>query len=1175
MSKVVHDLTTLTPEQRIALEQRLQQKRSLRSAQPTIPRRADTSWAVLSFAQQRLWFLAQLEPDSPFYNIPVALQVRGTLHVEAVRQSLEELVRCHEALRTRFVSVDGQPVQQIVEPFAIALPIEDVSDQPYPEREAAAYRAAEAACRQPFDLERVPLLRPLLIRLAPTEHLLVLAMHHIISDGWSTGILIRELTKLYTAFSSGQTAVLPDLRIQYADFAIWQRQWMQEQVLAEHLAYWKHQLRDIPALLELPTDHPRPAVQTFTGRTYVFHVEQTLTQQINLLSQQEGCTLFMTLLATFNVLLHQYSQQTDIVVGTPIANRTLSDIEHVIGFFVNTLMFRNDLAGNPTFRELLQRVREVTLGAYAHQHLPFEKLVEELSPERNLSYTPLFQVMFAVQNAPTSALEASGLEIQPLEMNTGAALFDLMLSITEADGKLVGRLEYSTDLFESTSIVHMADRWVSLLRHIVADPDQRLDAYVVLTAAERALLAAWNKTGSIFEPACVHQLVERAAKRTPEATALIFGDIQLTYRELDRRANQLAHYLQERGVGPDVLVGISMERSLEAVIAVLGVLKAGGAYVPLDLAYPRDRLAFMLEDAQVWVLLTKAANHSSEDRGWWVEDADVRADDPSSFMSDPLYTVVDLVADWPLIAHQPDTAPHSAVMVDHLAYVIYTSGSTGRPKGISMSHRVLGNLLRWHSQHPNLGRAARTLQFSSLSFDVSFQEIFSTWCAGAALVLISEEDRRDAERLWATLHDKAVERLFIPFVALQHLSTVAWQGPLPDLRDIITAGEQLQITPAIRLLFEALPNVALHNHYGPSESHAVTAFTLSGAPAGWPLLPPIGRPIANTDLHILDHQLRPVPIGVPGELYIGGMSLARGYHRRPDLTAERFIPNPFTSQRLADEPQAAALGWPGAGRRPSGARLYKTGDLVRYLPDGNIAFLGRRDDQVKVRGFRIELGEIESALLEHPLVQTAVVVVKAYELNDRRLVAYLVTHPQPAPSAQELRSFLRQKLPDHMVPAAFIVLESLPRTQSGKVDRRALPDPDQQSLALAETFVAPRTPTEETLAAIWGEVLGITRVGVEDNFFKLGGHSLLATQVVARIRTLLQAELPLRSLFEAPTLGDLATAIERCQKQGETNAPAVTKHLRRVDARTLIDQFDQLSSAEVDTLLAQLLTEEG
>jgi amino acid adenylation domain-containing protein len=1065
------------------------------SLQPVFlsPLRAASRNAELpvSFAQQRLWLLNQLEPGSPAYNQLKVLRLEGTPDVEALKKALDGIVARHEVLRTTFTVVDGgTPVQLVGNNWSVDLRLVDLSEYPHVEQEAELQRQIDEIRERPFDLSRDLMLRATLLRLREQEHVLLLSTHHIAFDAWSIGVLFREFGALYEGFCTGKPSTLPELPIQYADYAVWQRQWLQGEILETQLAYWKNQLSDVP-VLELPTDRPRPPVQSYRSAKQYLALSKALSDQLQDLSRKEGVTLFMTLLAAFQTLLHRYTGQDDIAVGSPIAGRTRPEIEPLIGFFVNTLVLRNDLSGNPTFRELLARVRKVAVDAYEHQDIPFEKLVEELNPDRDLYRTPLFQVMFVFQNAPTSAVELPGLAVTLVQANIGTVKFDLILSIIDESGASKACFEYNTDLFEEATIRRMLGHFQTLLEGVVKDADQPIADLPILTEAERhQLLVEWNDTQKDYpKDECIHEFFEAQVERSPGDVAVIFEDKQLTYQELNREANQLASYLKNLGVGYEALVGIYVERSLEMAVAVLAVLKAGGAYVPLDPLYPKERLAFMLEDSQVKVVLTQKSlvdalpTHSGQ--------------------------VVCLDTAWPTIARDKEDHVARAAIAENLAYVIYTSGSTGRPKAVAMPHGALSNLIAWQVHNLRRQETSRTLQFTSLSFDVSFQEIFTTWCSGGTLVIPSESVRQDVNSLLRFIADKKIDRIFLPFVALQQLAEASsGQNELAEsLREIITAGEQLHVTPHIVGLFSQLRDCYVYNQYGPSESHVVSAFTLSDTAEGWPILPPIGRPIDNTEIYLLDHRHRPVPVGVPGELYIGGAGLARGYLNHPDLTAEKFIPNPFSTD--------------------PGARLYATGDLSRYLPDGNIEFLGRIDHQVKIRGYRVELGEIEAVLRQHPAVSTAVVITTGESPAEKRLVAYVVTNKVGALGAADLRKFLKDRLPDYMMPSFFVMLDEMPLTPSGKVNRRALPAPDQSRPELDETFVAPRTPIEQALAEIWAEILKLEQIGIHDNFFELGGHSLLATRLISRVRDAFQVDLALRMIFEAPTVAELALRIEQ------------------------------------------------
>lgn len=1049
----------------------------------------------LSFAQQRLWFLEQFLPENPLYNLPQTFHLIGQVNLNVLEQSINEIIRRHEVLRTTFGFSDGQPVQIIAPNLTVPLHLVDLSLLSQSEKDTEIQRLTIEECQQPFNLNHGPLVRTTLLQLGAEEYVLLLNIHHIVFDGWSVGTFFREMRLLYQAFANGQPSPLAELALQYADFALWQRQWLQEKVLLEQLDYWKQQLANLP-ILQLPSDRPRPAIQTYRGTRQPFAISKSLSETVTRFSQQEGVTLFMTLLAAFQTLLYRYTSSEDIQVGSVIANRHYQEIENLIGFFVNTLVLRSDFSNSPTFRQLLKQVREVTLEAYAHQDLPFEKLVEELEPERDLSRHPLFQIGFALQNVPIPAIELSGLSINHRLEHNGTAKFDLFLELFETPDGISGWFEYSTDLFDAATISRIGEHFQTLIAGIVANPDEKVADLPLLTTKERhKLLVEWNQTQADYpEQSCIHQLFAAQVESEPDSVAVIFAEEQITYRELNARANQLARHLQTLGVGPDVLVGICIERSLEMIVALLAILKAGGAYVPLDTAYPQQRLSLMLADSQVTVLLNQ--QH-------------LLAQLPEHQAS-----VVCIDRDWKDIATQAEDNLNVSINPDNLAYVIYTSGSTGKPKGVAMPHRPLVNLIAWQSQTSTVGFGKKTLQYTPISFDVSFQEIFTTLTTGGTLVMISESMRREPTQLLQFLNQQGIERLFLPYVALQQLAEIARiEGIVPwSLREVITAGEQLRITDAIAHFFHQLPNCTLHNHYGPSETHVVTAFTLANSSTDWSVLPPIGRPIANSQIYLLDSQLQPVPIGVPGELYIGGIGIAHGYLHRPDLTDTRFIPNPFEN-----------------------SKLYKTGDLARYLPDGNIEYLSRIDHQVKIRGYRIELGEIEALLAQHPSIKTSVVIDREDVPNQKRLVAYLVQNQQYENDSQlalELRHFLKQKLPEYMIPTAFVCLEKFPLTPSGKLDRKALPAPAQSRPIVEVALITPRTLTEEKMLNIWTKILGIDRVGIQDNFFELGGNSLLAAQLMIYVRETFQVQIPVRCVFEQQTIEGLSQILDKSLQEG-------------------------------------------
>ncbi len=1064
-----------------------------------------------SFAQQRLWFLDQLIPGNALYNVPTVIRLTGRLNLTALEQTFNEIVRRHEVLRTTFKVLEGQLVQAIAPSLTIPLSLLDLRQLPVDEREAQAKRIVTAEVERPFDLSSGPLLRVMLLQRSQTEHILVLNMHHIICDDWSIGVVIRELGTLYTAFAQNQASPLPELPLQYADFAQWQREWLQGEVLQTQLTYWQQQLNGV-SMLHLPTDRSRPSIQTYQGATQFLELPKKLCDALVTLSQQEGVTLFMTLLAAFQTLLYRYTYQEDIAVGSPIANRNRSEIEGLIGFFVNSLVLRSNLSGNPTFRELLGRVREVTLGAYSHQDLPFEKLVEELHPERNLSHHPLFQVVFGFENAPMSALELPGLVPSLINIDFKTTRFDLELHLwkcsedfrslwganwEDSEG-IRGVMVYNTDLFDQATISRMLKHFKTLLSGIVSHPEQRIANLPLLSESElHQVLVEWNDTqGNYPHDKCIHQLFENQVKQNPDAIAVIYQDVEtrhgaslnITYQELNIRSNKLAHHLQKLGVGADVLVGICVEPSPEMIVGLLGILKAGGAYVPLDPSYPQERLNFMLEDAQVPVLLTqeKLIKHFE------------------AFPNPIIY----IDKDWEIIAQESEENLTSSLTSDNLAYVIYTSGSTGKPKGVAVTHKAVNRLV-CNTNYVKLERTDKIAQASNTSFDAATFEIWGALLNGAQLIGISKDVIISPHEFALQLRQKGISVLFLTTALFQQIARDVPQA-FASLRYLLFGGETVDIRWVRKVVKHGSPKQLIHV-YGPTENTTFSSYYCV------PELPesatsiPIGRPITNTQIYLLDEHLQPVPVGVVGELYISGDGLAREYLNRPELTAERFIPNPFSSK-----PEA---------------RLYKTGDLGRYLPDGNIEFLGRIDNQVKIRGFRIELGEIEAVLTQHPAVQETIVIATEDIPGDKNLVAYIVPNQEQIQTQEAqslvslLREYLKEKLPEYMVPKAYVVLESLPLTPNGKVDRRALRAPDTLIFD-KQNYVAPRTHVEKAIVEIWAKVLGKEQVGIDDNFFELGGHSLLATQLVSRIRDAFQIDLSVRNLFEAPTVGQLARYIE-------------------------------------------------
>jgi amino acid adenylation domain-containing protein len=1053
------------------------------TALPPLRARERPAALALSFAQERLWVLEQIEGLGTAYNIPVVIGLHGGLEIAALEQSLAEVVRRHEVLRTRFGRVDGAPVQVIEPALGLRLAVEDLSGVAARRRPAAARRRLAAIVGTPFDLERGPLLRAVLLRLSAQEHVAIVVMHHIVSDGWSLGILLREIATLYGALVAGRPSPLPELAVQYADYALWQREWLSGAALARQVGYWKERLAGAPAAIDLPCDRPRPAVQSFRGGVRRFALSALATRRLGELARGERATLFMVLLAAFQVVLSRWSGQQDIIVGTPIAGRTQRQSEELIGLFVNMLALRTDLSGDPTFRGLLGRVKEVSLGAYAHQEVPFEKLVAELQPVRDLSRQPLFQVLFALQNVPRERLELPGLTLRRMAGEHVTAKFDLSLHMVETQAELRGAVEYAADLFDGGTIDRLVGHLTTLLEGIAADADLRLSALPLLGEAERhRLLVEWNDTAAGYpSQQCLHDLFAAQAARTPDAVAVIYEERHLSYGELDRRANQLAHHLRSLGVGPEVIVGLCVERSLDMVVGLLGILKAGGAYLPLDPSYPPERLAYMLADAHAAVLIIHQETRQRAAAG--------------------AARLIDLDAEREDIAHQPVEPVPSGVAAANPAYVIYTSGSTGKPKGVMVAHRAVVNVLMSMRRMPGLGSGDIMAAVTPLSFDIAGLEIYLPLITGARLIVLPRAVTADGAALRAGLEGGAITVMQATPATWRMVLEAGWQ-PQRGLK-ALCGGEALPVDLAAALTAGVSE---LWNLYGPTETTIWS--TASRVEAGKPIR--IGRPIANTQLYVLDDGLLPVPIGVTGELYIGGAGLARGYLGRPALTAERFVPSPLSV----------------------GERLYRTGDLARWRADGELEFLGRLDHQVKLRGYRIELGEIEAELRGHGSVKDAVVVARQGAAGDKRLVGYVVGRGDGVgPDAEALRSHVKQSLPDYMVPSAFVVIDALPLTPNGKVDRKALPAPEGGAGIVRAAYVAPRTPSEEVLAGIWAPLLELDKVGVNDNFFELGGHSLLAMRVTARLREAFGIELPLRAVFETPTVAELSKSIEEKLRQ--------------------------------------------
>ncbi len=1082
-----------------------------RSVLPPIETVSREQALPLSFAQQRLWFLDQLQPDGTFYNIPVGLRLSGTLDVEALEKSFRKVIDRHEALRTRFRTNNGNPVQEIMPHVNIHFPLTEIEHLNKPEREKELDRITRKEAETPFNLTEGPLLRGRLVRMEENEHVLLMTIHHIITDGWSMGVLVDEIAKLYTAFHAGAEVQLEPLPIQYADYAAWQRKWLQGKELDRQLIFWKDQLNAVPPALELPTDRSRPPVQTFNGATLSFQMSRDFSEALQDLAKEEGVTLFMTLLAGFQVLLNRYSRQDIIVVGSPIANRTRSETERLIGFFVNTLLLKGRISRGMTVRELLHQARETCLSSYAHQDIPFEKLVEELHPVRDLSRSPLFQVAFMLQNTPVRPAQLPGLTITPIDVAAETAKVDLTLTIAETADGLRGFMEYNADLFDADTIHRMIGNYQTLLESMVTDPEERVEMLQCMDDATLDdVLVEWNSSSLQYpNTMCAHEWFESEVRTHPDEVALTFADESVNYATLNERANQLAHRLRRHGIGPESLVGICMERSPDMVTSMLAVWKAGGAFVPLDPSYPKERLAFMIGDAKVSVLLTQYS---------LVEQ-----------LASEGTTSICIDTQWNDIAQESSDNPVRSTLPENLAYVIYTSGSTGTPKGTLLHHKGLCNLATAQIRSFKLGVGKRVLQFSSLSFDASVWETVMALLSGATLCLVKRDELTTGQGLHQALRTNRITTLTLPPSVLAVLP----EEPLPDLETIITAGEQCTAD----LVHRWRQGRDFVNAYGPTET-TVCASLLHVA-NDYAQGPPIGHAIANTQLYVLDRALQPAPIGVPGELCVGGVSVARGYLHRPDLTAEKFVPNPFG--------------------RTAGERMYRTGDLCRFRSDSAVEFLGRIDTQVKLRGFRIELGEIETVLASHPAIRDVAVQIYGTESN-ARLVAYVVTAAGLTFDADELRSYGKKRLPEYMLPAHVVFLAAMPLTSSGKIDKKALPPPTGERADSGKEYVGPRNRTEEVLVNIFAALLQIERVGIHDDFFEFGGHSLLATQFISRVKDEFRVDIPLRALFENPTVASLAeqvSALEGVQSERRT----IAAHLENVE---------QMSDEEVKALLATL-----
>jgi len=1116
----------LSPEKQALLAMALA-RRGRAGNIPVAPR--DGAPVPASFAQERLWFVDQLEPGSAAYVMPVAVRLRGSLDVAALRRCLTEIVRRHEVLRTNLVPEDGRPYQVVRAPAPVDLPVVDAVDGDTA-RLLDAYWRAEAG--RPFDLRRDLNLRASLVRTGPDEHVLFLAMHHVACDGWSMGIFVRELSDLYAAYTTGRPPAVPELPIQYADYAVWQREQLPA-VIDAHLEHWRDRLAGAP-VLELLTDRPRPANRSSAGGSVPLRLDRRTVERVDAFAALANATQFMVLQAVLAVLLWRWSGQDDVVIGFPVANRDRAEIEPLIGFFVNTLPLRVDLSEDPSFRDLLAQVRGECVRAYEHQSVPFERLVQELNADRSAGPVPLIQVMLALRNVPMPQVRLPGLALEPLPLESVSTKFDLCLDLVpDGAGGIDGRAEYSTDLFDADTIRRMVEAYHLLLADLLAEPDAPVSRARMVTADDAAAIverfSGGGRPSAAATAGTLHGLFERQADRSPDAVAVACGDRRLTFRELDRRANRLAWHLRALGLAPEQLVGVCLPRSEDLVVALLALLKAGGAYVPLDPMYPQRRVRFMAEDAQVRLILSTSEVVASG----VLEPADGAGDAPAP-------RVVRLDAERDLIAAQADTRPPPVAAEPNLAYVIYTSGSTGRPKGSVNEHGGVANSITGMNQVYRLTPADRMLAISSVNYDMSVYEIFGALAAGARVVVPSDIETTDPIQLRELLRRQGVTAWSSAPALLDMLVNYACEHDGLDgvaLRVVGVGGDRMPPALPARLR-RLLPQVRLHNLAGMTEVsycstyHLVTADETRGGI-------PWGRPLPHHRVYVLDRHGRPVPVGAPGELFIGGAGPGRGYWRRPALTATRFVPDPHSPE--------------------PGGRMYATGDFARFLPNGDLEFLGRLDKQLKIRGFRIEPGEVEGALVRHPAVVEPVVSTWEEPSGQRRLVAYLTVRGE-SPSTTELRAFLGERLPDHMVPSIFVILDELPKLPSGKLNRAALPPPSGHRPALESAYEAPDGPLETVLADLLADVLDLERVGAADDFFELGGHSLLATQAVSRIRELFEVDLPIPAFLGAATVRDIAGRLRRTGAESGVDVDEVA---------ALVLDLSRLSADEVAQRLGE------
>lgn len=1105
-------IAELSDEQRELLELLLKEEGIDLSQTLIIPEKRESNTFPLSFAQERLWFLQKVEPHNTFYNKANAIRLEGDFNINAFIKALDFIAQRHEILRTTFPSIEGQPYQVIHPVRTPDLCVVDLEELSAPRQESEQSRLCAEETNTPFDLENGTLLRTKLLRLNQSKLTLLLCSHHIILDAWAGEILVSELVTLYNSFSKSEPSPLQDLPVQYADFAAWERSRLQGEILESELTYWKQSLSGSLPILRLPSDRPRQSVQTANGARVRLEISKQITDTLSLLGRQEGATLFMTLLAAYKALLYRYTGELDILVGTPIANRNRKELEGLLGMFSNTLVLRTKLAGNITFRELISRVREVALGGYAHQGLPFEKLVEELNPVRSLSHTPLFQVWFALQNTDASDIEMSSISFSAIEVDSRASQFELTLDLSQTPSGLKGSIDYNSDLFDEETIERMASHYSSLLKDVCLNPDKKLFEIELLEAQERfMLLAQFNGATAAFDrSARISDLFSRQAESSPEAIALEFESLQLSFRELDRRSNQLARCLRQLGTGPEVKVGICMRRSIEFYVSLLAALKAGGAYVPIDLNHPRQRQIYMLEDAQVEILLTRRTDYT----------VTLQRQLP----------IIEVDHQWDEICAASAERLESNALGDNTAVIMYTSGSTGHAKGVEITHSNIVNYSQIVAEEFGLSGNDRMLQLASAGFDVSIEETFPLWIRGGTVVSCAERAALSGRELVAQLQARKITVVELPTAYWESiLKQMTGSEGIGDLRLVIVGCEGVK-----RHLYEEwkkLP-IALMQVYGLTETSVTTTVYKDGAEkaTGGSMLP-IGRVVRNTEVYILGEAEQISPIGIAGEIYIGGPGLARGYFGKPDLTARRFVPNPFSHE--------------------PGARLYRTGDIGRYLADGNIEFLGRTDDQVKLRGYRIEVGEIEATLKLHEQVADAVVVIKHDSSGDRRLVAYYVRQDGLSSNLSDMRSFLKERLPSYMVPSIFVRLDAMPLTSNGKVNKPGLPEPKIHDSHSDTDFIAPSNNLERTIAEVWQDCLRTEKVGRNDNFFDLGGHSLMTFQVQNKLEQIMGMEIPVIDLFKFPTISSLAEHISKLGSPSSFEHNYARAEMRRATATNL------------------------